>query len=61
MAYVKVGGEVREGEGRIDELMSSWGFYPDAYLYLMGGVPVPSDTRISGEEKVDALRVASGG
>lgn len=61
MAHVKVNGEFREGTGRIDELMVGWGFHPDAYLYVMEGVPVPSDTVISDDDKVDAIRVASGG
>ena len=61
MADVKVAGRSFSGNGRIDELMQSWGFYPDSYLYIMEGVPVPSDTVISDDEKVDAVRVASGG
>ena len=60
-AHVTVGGKVYEGYGRIDELMLSWGFYPDSYLYIMEGIPVPSDTVVSDGEKVDAIRVASGG
>ena len=61
MAHVTVSGKVYEGDGKIDALMISWGFYPDSFLYIMEGVPVPSDTEISGDEKVDAVRVASGG
>ena len=61
MAHVTVGGKDYEGNGRIDSLMQSWGFYPDSYLYIMEGVPVPSDTVISDDEKVDAIRVALGG
>jgi sulfur carrier protein ThiS len=61
MAHVTVGGKDYEGNGRIDSLMQSWGFYPDSYLYIMEGVPVPSDTVISDDERVDAVRVASGG
>ncbi len=61
MAYVRVGQERHEGEGRIDDLMRSWGFYPDSFLYLMDGVPVPSDTEITGGQEVEAIRVASGG
>ena len=56
-----VSGKVYEGSGRIDELMRSWGFYPDSFLYIMEGTPVPSDTVVSDGEKVDAIRVASGG
>lgn len=61
MAFITIGGEVFEGEGRISDIMSSLGRHTDAYLYIMEGVPVPSDTVISGDEKVDAVRVASGG
>ena len=61
MAVIRVGGEDHEGDGVIADLMASWGFHVDAYLYIMEGVPVPSDTSVSGDEKVDAVRVASGG
>jgi len=61
MAHVNVAGEVREGNGRIDELMQSWGYYPDSFLYLMGGTPVPSDTVVTDGDQVEAIRVASGG
>lgn len=61
MAYVTVSGKVCEGEGRIDSIVMENGFHPDAYIYIMEGVPVPSDTTVSGDEKVDAVRVASGG
>lgn len=60
-AHVTVLGKVYEGNGKIDELMRSWGFYPDSFLYIMEGVPVPSDTEVFDGEKVDAIRVASGG
>ena len=61
MAHVNVSGKVYEGSGRIDELMQSWGFYPDSFLYLMAGTPVPSDTVVTDGDEVQALRVASGG
>ena len=61
MAHVKVLDKVDEGSGRIDSLMQSWGFYPDSFLYLMDGRPVPSDTEISDSQEVEAIRVASGG
>ncbi len=61
MAHVNVGKDRYEGEGRIDDLMKSWGFYPDSFLYLMNGTPVPSDTVITGSQEADAIRVASGG
>lgn len=61
MAHVKVGQERIEGEGRIDDLMRSHGYYPDSFLYLIGGMPVPSDTEITGDQEAEAIRVASGG
>ncbi len=61
MAHVKVSDRILDGEGRIDGIMQSAGYYPDSYLYLMDGCPVPSDTEISGEDMVEAIRVASGG
>lgn len=61
MARITAGGSVIEGEGRICDIMASAGLHVDAYLYIMEGVPVPSDTVISGDETVDAIRVASGG
>ena len=61
MAHVRVGPDTYDGSGRIDELMQSWGFYPDSFLYLMGGRPVPSDTVVTDGQEVEAIRVASGG
>lgn len=61
MARIRVGDSEVQGEGRIDEIMKSAGQNPDAYLFIMEGVPVPDDTEISGDEFVDAIRVASGG
>lgn len=61
MALVTVGGKVYEGNGRIEDLMRSWGFRPDAYIFIMEGTPVPSDIEVSDGESVDAVRVASGG
>ena len=61
MASIKVDGEVFEGNGRIDDIMHSLGRHPDAFIDIMEGVPVPSDTEVGDGEKVDAVRVASGG
>ena len=61
MAHVKVGSETLEGEGRIDSILQSNGFYPDSFLYIMDGRPVPSDTEISDSQAVEAIKVASGG
>ncbi len=61
MATVRIGGKDYHGDGIIQDLMTSWGHNPDAYVFIMEGVPVPDDTEISGDEFVDAVRVASGG
>ena len=45
----------------ICDSMSSNGFHPDSYLYLIDGKPVPMDTVVSDETVVKAMRVASGG
>lgn len=61
MARIRVGDSEVTGDGRIDEIMKSSGHNPDAYLFIMEGVPVPDDMEVSGDEFVDAIRVASGG
>lgn len=61
MAYVKVGSERFEGNGRIDAIMQANGLYPDSFLYIMDGRPVPSDTEIRDSQEAEAIRVASGG
>lgn len=61
MASVTVSGKSYGGDGRIDDIIIGLGMNPDAFIYIMEGVPVPSDTVVSGDEKVDAIRVASGG
>ena len=61
MAMITVGGESIEGNGRIEDIMRSNGQRPDAFIFIMEGVPVPSDTEVGDGEKVDAIRVASGG
>ena len=48
-------------EGTIEDAVRSVGLRPDAYLYLIGGIPVPMDTVLSADSEVRALRVASGG
>ena len=61
MAIITVGGESIEGNGRIEDIMRSNGQRPGAFIFIMEGVPVPSDTEVGDGEKVDAIRVASGG
>lgn len=45
----------------ISDAVSSEGLHPDAYLYLIGGRPVPMDTVPPQDTEVKAVRVASGG
>lgn len=52
--------EVPVGE-TIESAILSEGLHPDAYLYMVGKVPVPMDTTLSEDSEVRAVRVASGG
>lgn len=52
--------EVPAGE-TIESAILSEGLHPDAYLYIIGKVPVPMDTSLSEDSEVRAVRVASGG
>ena len=61
MAIITVGGQRIEGNGKIEDIMRSKDQRPDAFIFIMEGVPVPSDTEVGDGEKVDAIRVASGG
>lgn len=61
MATITVGGTSIEGNGRIEDIMRSNDLHPDAFIFIMEGVPVPSDTEVGDGERVDAIRVASGG
>lgn len=61
MAIITVGGQRIEGNGKIEDIMRSNDQRPDAFIFIMEGVPVPSDTEVGDGERVDAIRVASGG
>ena len=61
MAIITVGGQRIEGNGKIEDIMRSNDQRPDAFIFILEGVPVPSDTEVGDGEKVDAIRVASGG
>ena len=63
MATIDVGGRrIEMGSGEtISESMSAVGEFPDAYLFMIGGRPVPMDTVPPEDSEVRALRVASGG
>ncbi len=45
----------------IAEAVSAAGAFPDAFLFMIGGRPVPMDTVPPEDAEVRALRVASGG
>ena len=62
-AVIIIGGDRIEAEpGRtVADAFSSSRRYPDAYLFLIEGTPVPMDTVLEDGMSVKALRVASGG
>lgn len=45
----------------IQEAVSAAGGHPDAFIFLIGGRPVPMDTVPPEDAEVRAMRVASGG
>lgn len=45
----------------IADALSAAGMFPDAFLFMIGGRPVPMDTVPPEDAEVRALRVASGG
>ena len=45
----------------IQEAVSSAGEHPDAFIFMIGGRPVPMDTVPPEDAEVRAVRVASGG
>lgn len=55
------GDSVIDFSGRIDEAVRASGRHVDAYVYLVGGRPVPSDSVPLPDAVVVAFRVASGG
>ena len=63
MANLVVSGKkIKVDEGvTIEQAVISNGMHPDAYLYLIGGKPVPMDTELVGDVDVKVVRVASGG
>lgn len=50
-----------EASGTIAEALNSLNIRPNAYLYLINGVPVPSDTVLKEGMEITAMKVASGG
>lgn len=51
---------LEDGE-TIQAAASRAGQHPDAFIFLIGGRPVPMDTVPPGDAEVRAVRVASGG
>ena len=45
----------------IEQTMLSFGLFPDSFLFLVDGAPVPMDTPIDDTMTVKAVKVASGG
>lgn len=45
----------------ISEAISAQGMHPDAYLYLINGIPVPMDIIPPSNAEVKVISVASGG
>ena len=58
---LRIDGTEVESEGSILDAVESLGKNPDSYLYLQDGVPVPMDTEPQNGQKINAVRVASGG
>lgn len=60
-ATIDFGDEKVRVDGTLEEAVLSSGRSPDAYIFLIDGVPVPEDTVPSDGAVVVAVRVASGG
>ncbi|MDD4185163.1 MAG: hypothetical protein PHX75_00755 [Candidatus Methanomethylophilaceae archaeon] len=60
-AVIDLGDETVPVNGTLEETMISSGRSPDAYIFLIGGIPVPEDTVPAEGTVITAVRVASGG
>lgn len=60
-AVIDFGEETVPVNGTLERTMISSGRSPDAYIFLINGVPVPDDTVPEEGTVVTAVRVASGG
>ena len=63
MAVIEVNGNqvpITGGRTVLDTMIVA-GYAPDAFLYMVEGRPVPSDSVFVGDETVRAIKVASGG
>lgn len=45
----------------VEEAVRATGRHPDAFIYLLSGVPIPMTSIIEDDQKIDAIRIASGG
>lgn len=63
MASIRFGKEeVGVEAGRtIADALSSMGRFPDTFIFLMEGRPVPMTSVISDDDEIEAVRIASGG
>lgn len=48
-------------EGTVAEALLSLDIRPNAFLFLIDGTPIPSDTPLTDGMRIQAVRVASGG
>ena len=62
-AVIMIGKECKQipSGQTIEQAMLVIDAYPDAFLFLINGVPVPMDTPIEDGMTVKAVKVASGG
>ncbi len=63
MTTMSIKGSVHEIPSGITiaEAATACGIRPDAYIFMIGGKPVPMDSAVPEEGEVRAIRVASGG
>lgn len=61
MATIRIDGQDLKFSGTIIDFILSLKMNPDSFLFLIDGIPVPSDTELSDDSVVKAIRVASGG
>jgi sulfur carrier protein len=52
--------EIPEGT-TVESAAASAGLRPNAYIFLIGGKPVPMDSEVPSGAEIVAMRVASGG
>jgi len=62
-ARITIGGEDHEAVcgSTICDVARSLGYAPDAFIFMVGGKPVPMDTQIVDGTLIKAVKVASGG